>query len=209
MKNFFLKKWILIIIIIIIIIICFLFFIFYNKEYFSKKLITVNSINNLETLITFNTSTEKNNINLPLYLKIPVIGVDATIEYVGLNSKGEMGVPKDSKNVAWFKLGPLPGSNGSAVIAGHFDDKNGKEAVFYNLKKIKKGDKLFIEDITGNNISFIVREVKIYNSKDFLPEVFISKEGQHLNLITCTGTWDKYNQEYTKRLIIFSDIINN
>jgi len=31
-----------------------------------------------------------------------------------------MDLPKERANVAWFNLGPRPGENDSAVIAGHY-----------------------------------------------------------------------------------------
>jgi LPXTG-site transpeptidase (sortase) family protein len=139
-------------------------------------------------------------------LKIPVIGVNAKIEYVGLTSAGAMGVPKNIKDVAWFNLGALPGADGSAVIAGHLDGRNGQKAVFYNLKKLKKGDQLFIEDSSGKIITFVVRETHIYDSEASAPEIFSSSEGQHLNLITCAGHWSKSQKRYVQRLVIFTDL---
>ena len=56
----------------------------------------------------------------PVRLRIPSINVDAPVEYVGLTPDGAMDVPKERANVAWFNLGPRPGENGSAVVAGHY-----------------------------------------------------------------------------------------
>jgi len=72
-------------------------------------------------------------------LKFPSINVDAAIQYVGVTSKGEMGVPSNDNDVGWFEIGSRPGQVGSAVIAGHFDGKNGEAAVFFNLYKLKRG----------------------------------------------------------------------
>ena len=63
----------------------------------------------------------------PVRLRIPSINVDAPVEYVGLTPDGAMDVPKERANVAWFNLGPRPGENNSAVIAGHYGRKMGKE----------------------------------------------------------------------------------
>src|SRR3989344_5825214 len=78
---------------------------------------------------------------MPLYpvqpsrLLIPSIGVDAHIQSVGLSwrGNGDMGVPTNFTDVAWYNQGPLPGMPGSAVIDGHMDGKNVAQAVFYNL----------------------------------------------------------------------------
>lgn len=81
---------------------------------------------------------------LPVRLKIPRINVNALVEYVGLTSDGAMDVPKGPAEVAWYKLGSRPGEIGSAVIAGHSGWKNNKKAVFDNLNKLKKGDKIYM-----------------------------------------------------------------
>src|SRR3989344_9500143 len=78
---------------------------------------------------------------LPVRLKIPIIGVDSAIEDALITPDGRMDVPQGSVNVAWFSLGPHPGEVGSAVIGGHFGIRSGVPFVFYNLDKLKVGDK--------------------------------------------------------------------
>src|SRR3989338_5451724 len=67
---------------------------------------------------------------LPVRLKIPAIGVNSAIEDALITSDGRMDVPSGSVNVAWFALGPHPGSVGSAVIGGHFGINKGVKFVF-------------------------------------------------------------------------------
>ena len=149
---------------------------------------------------------EPETLGSPARLKIPSINVDAHIEYVGLTPDGAMDVPKDPDNVAWFDLGPHPGENGSAVMAGHYGWKNNIPAVFDNLHKLRKGDKLYIEDDKGVIITFVVRESRRYNPNDDASDVFGSTDGKsHLNLITCEGVWDKISKTYSKRLVVFTD----
>ncbi len=139
-------------------------------------------------------------LGAPIRLKIPSINVAASIEYVGLTSNRAMDVPKGPANVAWFNLGPRPGGNGSAVIAGHYGWKNNIPAVFDNLHKLRKGDKIYVEDEKGANIVFVVREIQIYGKNDDASGVFGSSDGKaHLNLITCTGVWNKIEKTRTKR----------
>lgn len=144
---------------------------------------------------------------LPVRLKIPKLNIDAFIESVGLTSGGAMGVPENTANVGWFNLGPRPGEKGSAVIAGHFDGKNGEAGVFADLYKLKAGDELSIEDDKGVEIVFAVRESRLYDP-GFAEEVFSSGDGIHLNLITCDGVWDGIKKSYSKRLVVFFDIID-
>jgi LPXTG-site transpeptidase (sortase) family protein len=144
---------------------------------------------------------------LPVRLIIPKININIALESVGLTAQGAVDVPKNRTKAAWFNLGPLPGTIGSAVIDGHFGQwKNGQEAVFNNLSALRKGDKVYVTDIKGKITTFTVRKFMIYNSNQNVPEVFISNDGKaHLNLITCGGPWDKISQNYSKRFIVFTD----
>lgn len=203
MKDVFKKQWIGTIIALLF---CFIFLAGYSKVSFSQKRSSSAVTIEEASPISFNTDTTQVKMNYPLRLKIPVIGIDAEIEYIGLTPTGAMDTPQKADNVAWFSLGPLPGEEGTAVIAGHFDDKYGQGAVFYNLKEIQKDDKLLVEDDQGNIITFIVREIRVYDSEDLIPEVFISSEGQHLNLITCFGDWSRSRATYMQRLVVFADL---
>ncbi|MEX1014229.1 MAG: class F sortase [Candidatus Paceibacterota bacterium] len=186
----------------------FLLLLFYST---SQNSIQNNSDLHIENSATvINSATILNSAQitseLPIRLKIPGINIDAPIEYVGLTSDGAMDVPKKSDNVAWFNLGPRPGDKGSAVIAGHYGWENNISAVFDNLHKLNKGDQIYIEDEKGMIITFVVREVKVYDRNEIEPDVFKSSDNKaHLNLITCVGVWDKVSKTYSKRLVVFTD----
>ncbi len=159
--------------------------------------------------LTANTTAlyrQEKSFGLPVRLKIPRINVDAFVEYVGLTSDGAMGVPKERINAGWFNLGPRPGENGSAVIAGHYGWKNGIPAVFDNLNNLQKGDKIYVHDEKGATTVFVVRESRRYDPKADASDVFGSNDGKpHLNLITCEGVWNKVSKTYSKRLVVFTD----
>lgn len=140
----------------------------------------------------------------PVRLIIPTINVNAAIQNVGVNQSGEMEVPNNSIDVGWFKLGPRPGEKGSAVIAGHFDGENGGAGVFTNLYKLKKGDKLYVENSKGITITFLVRESRTYDP-GYADNVFSSSDSAHLNLVTCDGVWDGAKKSYSRRLVVFAD----
>lgn len=145
---------------------------------------------------------------LPVRLKIPVIGVDSAIEDALITPDGRMDVPAGSVNVAWFSLGPHPGQEGSAVIGGHFGINNGVPFVFYNLDKVKIGDKVYILDDKNDTLAFQVRLIKSFDRNADSTTVFTSQDGKaHLNLITCEGTWNQVNGSYPLRLVIFTDAI--
>jgi LPXTG-site transpeptidase (sortase) family protein len=160
----------------------------------------------LNASVTISAAQEK---NVPVRLTIPIIGVNAKIDQVGLTPSGAMDAPKGPDEAAWFALGPTPGNVGSAVIAGHYGWKNGKAAVFDKLNTLHKGDIITVESATGSSTSFVVRELRTYDARMDATDVFTSKDGAHLNLITCIGTWDASEKSYSKRIVVFTDVIAN
>lgn len=151
-------------------------------------------------------SVEISRVNLPVRLNIPSINVSTLIEPVGLTSRREMDLPKNALSVGWYDLGPRPGEKGSAVIAGHFNTENGDAGVFFNLYRLKKGDRISVKNDGGTDIIFVVQRSELFDS-GLAGEVFSLSDGvAHLNLITCDGVWDGVKKNYTKRLVVFADL---
>lgn len=184
------------------------------KTYIKQRLFIIFFlIFSLSLLCYFNQRVNKKTViqikkvspGLPVRLIIPVINVNAGIQYVGVTSDGKMEVPSNEINVGWFNLGPRPGEKGSAVIDGHFNRENGEAGVFANLYKLKKGDKLYIKDDKGILITFTVMEKRIYDIAGDTGDIFNPNDNAHLNLITCDGIWDGVKKNYTKRLVIFAE----
>ena len=141
----------------------------------------------------------------PVTLRIPKLDVETTIEEVQEDSSGAMDVPKDDNNVGWYSLGVMPGAQGNAVVAGHFDTKTGEPAVFYNLSTLEVGDEIIVVDEKNNLLTFIVEKKETYSTDAFpLQKVFGESSGKMLNLITCEGTFNQARKLYSERLVIFS-----
>jgi sortase A len=145
-------------------------------------------------------------VGLPLHIQIPAIQVDAKVEHVGIVSNGSMDVPQLPMDAAWYSLGSRPGELGSAVIDGHVNWINNAPGVFKDLNKLKPGDKVMVEDDQGVTVSFVVRESRNYSPDADASDVFRSDDGlSHLNLITCSGIWNQATENYSQRLVIFTD----
>ncbi|MEK7608701.1 MAG: sortase [Patescibacteria group bacterium] len=146
---------------------------------------------------------------LPVRLIIPIIGVDSAIEDALITPDGRMDVPAGSVNVAWFSLGPHPGDAGSAVIGGHFGIKGGVPFVFYKLDHLKIGDKIHVVNDKGDVLIFMVREISLFDRNADATAVFASEDGfAHLNLITCEGVWNRVNNSYPERRVVFTDLVS-
>lgn len=152
-------------------------------------------------------SLDKARPALPVRLQIPKIGVDTTVESVGLTTTGAMDTPAAAENVAWYQYGPRPGERGSAVIDGHLDTEDQTAAVFKDLATVTRGDIISVTDTEGVSHTFKVRELKYYQSNDNTGEVFANNQGVFLNLITCAGRWNQERHDYEERLVVFSELV--
>ena len=142
--------------------------------------------------------------SIPVHLKIPALNIDTAIQSVGKDKTGNMDVPNNSTDVAWYNLGTVPGDPGNAVISGHYDDKKGP-AIFYKLGKLKKGDSITVTDNNGLDRVFKVIEVASYPyNKAPLNKIFGFDLNHDLNLITCDGRWNSRTHTYNQRLVVYA-----
>ena len=141
----------------------------------------------------------------PVRLSIPAIGVkDGNVVDVGLEPNGAMETPKGWWDLGWYKLGSVPGEVGNAVISGHLDSDTGP-SIFWNLNRLRKGDKIIVELADGAKRSFAVEKLESYPfNKAPLDRIFGATDKRHLNLITCAGTFDKGHANYSNRLVVYA-----
>lgn len=150
--------------------------------------------------------THETAVSVPVRIRIPRIAVDAVIKRMALATDGSMEVPKRPADTGWYGLGPRPGEQGSAVIAGHVSWLYGATAVFTDLRRLTPGDTITVLDDKGGVTTFVVRESRIYAAAADATEIFSSSDGKsRLNLVTCDGEWDKSVKQYTERLVVFAD----
>lgn len=140
---------------------------------------------------------------LPVKIHIPALDLSAEVEAVGVNPWGNMAVPSSYESVAWYREGAMPGEPGSAVIAGHLDNSRSVSAVFADLKHLRYGDIIYVEDVHGNVRKFSVSARAVYDY-DLAPRGELFKTGGEsvLRLITCDGLWNEARQSYQDRLVV-------
>lgn len=143
----------------------------------------------------------------PTALSVPKLGITADVEYVGMDAKGNMDVPKSDESVAWYEPGFLPGARGNAVLAGHYDKKDGGPAVFYRLNQLGNGDEIVVSDEKGKELTFVVVGKNSYPVNNFpIPTVFGPSDKKYLNLVTCGGVWDSAKRIYADRLVVRTEL---
>ena len=141
----------------------------------------------------------------PTRLIIPALGIDTSVEKVGLNAKGNMAAPSNYVDVGWYKYGARPGEQGSAVIAGHLNNGLGLDGVFMNLEDMKKGDDIVIETIEGKQLRFVVTDIASYEYTEVPVETLFNRDDTaRLNLVTCEGVWVGDEKTYDRRLVVYA-----
>jgi sortase (surface protein transpeptidase) len=146
---------------------------------------------------------------VPDRLRIPSIGIDAHVEKVGINAKGNIGTPSTFETVAWYEYGADPGEVGTAIIDGHVNNGLGLPGVFANLATIGTGADIYVSDQNGRVLHFSVESTSTADYTDRLDRVPALNQVHEpeLALITCEGTWVQSKKTYDQRIIILAKLI--
>jgi LPXTG-site transpeptidase (sortase) family protein len=145
--------------------------------------------------------------SLPARLLIPALGINARVQYVGINGLGDMGTPNNFTDVAWYKNGVVPGQAGSAVMDGHVDNGLALAGVFKHLADIKVGDSVYVATEDGSQLHFVVYDIEIYPYKDVpMQTIFAQTDAAHLNVITCEGAWVPVGKTYDHRIVVYTKL---
>lgn len=143
----------------------------------------------------------------PVALRIPAIDVSVPLSELGLNPDKTVEVPDDFEQPGWFRLGPTPGEVGSAVILGHVDSYRGP-AVFFRLGSLRPGDRIEVDLVNGDVVSFVVDSVQTHR-KDQFParQVYGSKGVSALQLVTCGGEYDARARSYLSNVVAYTSFV--
>jgi len=145
--------------------------------------------------------------SVPVTVRIPAIGVTATIISVGLNGRGGVAAPPLTAPMlaGWYDRGAAPGQAGAAVLLGHVDSAATGPAVFYKLGALVRGDLIYVTRKDGRTAEFQVTSVAVYPAADF-PErrVYGFTPGPALRLVTCGGDFNGQTRHYLDRTIVFA-----
>jgi LPXTG-site transpeptidase (sortase) family protein len=142
----------------------------------------------------------------PSRLSIPSIGVDTSIDTVGLRADGSMDAPDNLWTSSWLASSPRPGQAGNAVIAGHRGI--GSPALFSHLENLRAGDRIYVSDPAGNELIYVVTSVASLDlSMSTQIAVFGPSSGHHLVLITCFGRYIASARTYDHRIVVFSKLL--
>ena len=144
--------------------------------------------------------------NLPKYLVIPSLNVNARVTKVYTNAQNQVGAPGNIFDTGWYASSSLPGQPGATFIDGHVSSWTA-DGVFYNLKKLRVGDTIQIVKGDNSVLTYLVKKMQATNAPDVdmqqaLTSIEPGKSG--LNLMTCTGSVIAGTSEFNERLIVYS-----
>ncbi len=148
--------------------------------------------------------------DVPKYINIPAINIPATrVMQLGLAKNNQIAVPGNIYDAGWYNQSAKPGQPGAMFIYGHVSSWQAN-GIFYNLKKLKPGDKVTVTRGDDKTFTYQVVSSKTYpyNAVDMnqvLAPVDPSKPG--LNLMTCTGQIIKGTSEFNERLVVFTSLV--
>jgi hypothetical protein len=107
-----------------------------------------------------------NRAERPIRLRLPSIGLDSTLQPLGLLPDGSLQPPSNRQQAGWYAGGTAPGNVGSAVIAGQLDSAS-VPAVFSRLHRVRPGDPVLITRQDGMLLRFRVDQVRAYAQRTF------------------------------------------
>jgi hypothetical protein len=148
--------------------------------------------------------------SVPLALAIPRLRVRATIIPLGLKPDGSPAVPPLSTPfvTSWYDPGPTPGATGAAVIFGHVDSAAVGPAVFYDLGRLRTGDRVDVTLADRRTAVFRVYGVGLYPKTDFPSQgVYGYTRWPTLRLVTCGGGFDRHTRQYLGNVVVFAEYV--
>ena len=141
----------------------------------------------------------------PVRLLIPAISVDALIEPVGVEpDTSQVAIPGNVSDVGWYRFGPRPGDDGSAVIVGHVDARSQGPGALFRLSDLDPGDRLVVAMSDGTRRMFSIVARRQYPKYALPPQVFRRSGAPQLAMITCGGPFDQATGHYRDNIVVYA-----
>lgn len=125
---------------------------------------------------------------------------------IGLNKDSSIATPNNIYEAGWYKGSSKPSQNGAVFIYAHLSSWKAN-GIFYNLKKLVKGDKLSV--LTGDNrvLNYELVNLISYPANQVDMNAVLNpfvKNTKALNLMTCDGKLLPGKWQFDHRLVVFT-----
>ncbi|WP_218220274.1 class F sortase [Nesterenkonia sp. Act20] len=143
----------------------------------------------------------------PVEVRYPGIDAELPVQPRGVASDGQMDIPDDAAQAAWYQYGKAPADDvGTTVISAHAGSEETPIGPLYALKDARPGEEITVLDESGEEHRYAVTEVEQLGKDglDFAP--YFDRAGQHrLVLITCGGQWIPERNSYADNIIVVAE----
>lgn len=144
----------------------------------------------------------------PNRLVVPVIGLDAPLTSIEVDTKGVLTPPDDASVVGWWQRSAHPGAKvGQTVLTGHTVHTGG--GVMNKLGTVAKGELVQVHD-DGRVVDYRVTKVFEYSKAELAENAYDlfgqDRLGGRLVLVTCT---DWVDGDYLSNIIVFADPVRD
>jgi len=139
----------------------------------------------------------------PTRIRVPAVGIDATIAPVGVDARGFMAIPREVRQVGWYRYGRAPGDPaGAAVIAGHVDTRQQGAGALFPLRGIDVGDRITVT-VGRRDLQYqVVGKQTIVKQRLPVEELFARDGAPRLVIITCGGPFVPELSSYRDNLVV-------
>ncbi|MFE6254728.1 class F sortase [Agromyces sp. NPDC057865] len=140
----------------------------------------------------------------PTRLEVPSLGIDVSVQPVGLDEQGRMALIDDPAVAAWYQYGPAPASaSGSTVIAAHVDSLTYDVLPFARLRDASPGMEIVVTDAAGAQHRYAVQGRGLVPKDDADWDGAFDRSGPaRLTLVTCGGEFDYGARRYLSNLVL-------
>ena len=143
-------------------------------------------------------------VQQPTRIRVGAISLEAEVIPVGVDETSQFDVPA-ATTVGWYRYGAAPGQPGASVLAAHVDF-SGARGAFYDLSKLKAGDRVEVQMDDGATLQFTVTGVYEVQKHELPAEELFRKNGTPvLNLITCGGTFNPQKHSYNANVVVTAE----
>jgi hypothetical protein len=144
----------------------------------------------------------------PVSLRIPAIGLSAPVDVLALNPDATVEVPVDGPAIGWYRLGPAPGEEGSAVILGRLTSFGGP-GPFMRLGSLRVGDPVDVTRADGLVVRFVVDAVTTHADGEFpVDQVYGDHGANELHLVTYDGRSGGWGRDRAINVVAWTHLIS-
>ena len=139
----------------------------------------------------------------PVRLSVPDLGVDTAVDPVGVGADGQMTVPAEVDRVGWYRFGPVPGAEGSAVLAGHVDSWDQGLGALAPLRGAEVDDEVLVTDAAGTTTRWRVASRELLEKEALPLDTLFARDGApRLVLVTCGGPYLPDLRSYRDNVVV-------